>query len=194
MVRNTRFELSVFGLLALVMLITRSHSLSQVVHLPDTSLASFFVLGFFLRRTAAFAALFVLGFAIDVVAIGWFGQSGFCFTPAYWMLVPAYGTMWLAGRLAAARLGATASALPAMAGLLIAATIVSELFSSGGFYFLGGRFADPTLAGFMPRLAHYLPFTLWGTMGWSGLAAAAFALAFALRPELRSDLRSDLGR
>lgn len=189
MVRNTRFELSVFGLLALVMLVTRSHSLSQVIHLPDTSLASFFVLGFFVRRAAAFGALFLLGYAIDVVVIGWFGQSSFCFTPAYWMLVPAYGVMWLAGRYAQARLGANLAALPIMAVLLICATFASELLSSGGFYFLGGRFADPTLAGFLPRIGRYFPPTLWATLGWSGLAAAAFSLLFLIRPELRESER-----
>jgi hypothetical protein len=50
MVRNARFEQSVFGVIALIMLVTRSHSLSQVLHLPDTSLASFFVLGFFVPQ------------------------------------------------------------------------------------------------------------------------------------------------
>ena len=95
MVRISRPDLALFGALAIVMLVTRTHSLSNVMHLPDTSLASFFVGGFFLRRATAFAGLFLLAFAIDVTVIGWFGQSSFCFTPAYWMLVPAYGTMWL---------------------------------------------------------------------------------------------------
>lgn len=183
-IRNFRFDLAVFGLLALVMLVTRTHSLSNVMHLPDTSLASFFVLGFLVRRAAAFAGLFLLGFAIDVTVIGWFGQSSFCFTPAYWMLVPAYGTMWLAGRFAAEKLGDRVSALPPTIALLVLATFVSELFSSGGFYFLGGRFADPTLAGFMPRLARYFPPTLYATLLWTGTAAIAHALLAATRPAL----------
>ena len=185
MVREKRFELCVFALLALVMLVTRTHSLSNVLHLPDTSLASFFVLGFLVRRPVAFAGLFGLSFAIDVVMIGLLGQSDFCFTPAYWMLVPAYGVMWLAGRFAELRLGARPAALPAMAVLLVSATLVSELFSSGGFYFLGGRFAEPTMAEFWPRLARYFPPTLWATLGWSGLAATGYALLLAVRPKLR---------
>jgi len=185
MVRNSRFELSLFGALAFVMLVTRSHSLSNVIHLPDTSLASFFVLGLFVPGLLGFAALFLLGFAIDLVVIGWFGQSSFCFTAAYWMLVPAYGVMWLAGRFARTRLGLHASALPAIAALLVGATFASELLSSGGFYFLGGRFADPTLAGFLPRLVRYFPGTLVATLGWSGVATAAFAMLFTARPSLR---------
>lgn len=186
MVRDNRFQLSVFGLIALVMLVTRTHSLSNVLHLPDTSLASFFVLGFLVRPVMAFGALFLLGFAIDLIVIAYFGQSDFCFTAAYWMLVPAYGVMWLAGRFAQDRLGERVPALPAIAMLVVVATFLSELFSSGGFYFLGGRFADPTLAGFLPRLARYFPPTLWATLGWSGLAAAAFALMLVVRPGLRA--------
>lgn len=189
MIRRFHPDTIVFAVLALVMLVTRSHSLSQYMHLPDTSLASFFVLGFLVRRAIAFGALFLLGFAIDVVVINWFGQSDFCFTPAYWMLVPAYGTMWLAGRIAQDRLGGRVAALPAVAALLVAATFVSELFSSGSFYFLGGRFADPTIAGFLPRLLRYFPPTLWATLGWSGLAAAAIALLRVARPEPRINRR-----
>lgn len=185
MVRNARFEQSVFGAIAFVMLVTRSHSLSQVLHLPDTSLASFFVLGFFVPGVLGFVALFLLGFAIDVVVINWFGQSNFCFTPAYWMLVPAYGVMWTAGRFAQSRLGVAGRALPAMAVLLAGAAFVSSLMSSGGFYFLGGRFPDPTIAEFLPRIARYFPGTLWATLGWSGMAAALFALLFTIRPDLR---------
>ena len=189
MIHRYHPDVIVFAVLALVMLITRTHSLSPYMHLPDTSLASFFVLGFLVRRVTAFAALFLLGFAIDVVVINWFGQSDFCFTPAYWMLVPAYGTMWLAGRIAQDRWGVGAAALPAIAILLAGATFVSDLFSSGGFYFLGGRFAGPTIAGFLPRLLRYFPPTLWATLGWSGLAAAAIALLHVIRPELRDSRR-----
>lgn len=186
---SARFDLCVFAALAALMLVTRSHSLSHVVHLPDTDLASFFVLGFFVRRLAAFAALFALGFAIDVVVIYKLGGSGFCFTPAYWMLLPGHGALWLAGRFAAARWGDRPAALPAIAALLIAATFVSQLLTSGGFYFLGGRFPDPTLAGFLPRIGRYFPGNLLATLLWSGVAAALWALIATARPDLRRDLR-----
>ncbi|WP_225205616.1 hypothetical protein [Novosphingobium huizhouense] len=184
MVRNSRIDLALFGALAFVMLATRTHSLSNAIHLPDTSLASFFVLGFMVRRPVFFAGLALLAFAIDITVIGWFGQSSFCFTPAYAMLLPAYGTMWLAGRVGAERLGATAASLPALLALICAATLVSELFSSGGFYFLGGRFADPTIAGFLPRLARYFPPTLFATLLWSSTAAATGTLVAIVRPTL----------
>jgi len=184
-IHSPRFEIAVLAALSLVMLITRTHSLSQVVHLPDTSLASFFLLGYLVRRAAAFAALFALGFAIDVWVIYVMGGSGFCFTPAYAMLLPAYGVMWIAGRAVADRLAERLSALLPAAAVLLVATIVSEMFSSGGFYFLGGRFADPTLAEFLPRLRKYMPGTLLATLLWSGVGAAAYAALLVARPDLR---------
>jgi hypothetical protein len=170
-------SLFVFIALALVMLITRTHSLSQVVHLPDTSLASFFIAGFYIRSRLAMPALFALGFAIDVVMITVMGTSGFCFTLAYAMLLPAYGLLWAAGRLAAARLGGS---LPMIAGLLAVAVLGSEMLSSGGFYFLSGRFAEPTLAGFLPRLLRYFPLTLISALGWGAVAAMAHGLALLI--------------
>lgn len=180
-----RFELSTLAILAAVTLFTRTHWLSQVIHLPETSLASFFILGYLVRSPLAYAALFLLGFAIDVVVIYVLGGSGFCFTPAYWMLVPAYGVMWLAGRFAAERLGWRLSALPATAVLLAGAAFVSQLCSSGGFYFLGGRYEDPTIAGLLPRIQRYFPGTLLATLLWSGVGAAVYGLIRVMRPDWR---------
>lgn len=182
---SPRFDLIVFAILAAVMLVTRTHSLSHVVHLPDTSLASFFVLGYLVRRPAAFGGLFALGFAIDVWKIYVMGGSGFCFTPAYWMLLPAYGVMWLAGRFVAEKFGDRVTALLPAAVLLLVATFISNLFSSGGFYFLGGRYPDPTVAEFLPRLQKYFPGTLLATLLWSGVGAAAYIALLVVRPELR---------
>lgn len=188
MARENRFDLLVFAALAVVTLITRSHSLSHLVHLPDTSWASFFVAGFYIRSRHAFAALFLLGFAIDLVMIQVFGSPDFCFTLAYWLLVPAYGAMWLAGSWAHNRLAPhkqpNFASLPALLVLVCGATLVAEVISSGGFYFWGGRFADPTLTGFLPRVQHYFPGTLLSTLGWTGLAAAAHAVVVFVRPAL----------
>ncbi len=189
-----RLDFRVFAALAALMLVTRSHSLSHVVHLPDTDLASFFVLGFFVRRIAAFAALFALGFAIDLVVITVLGGSGFCFTPAYWMLLPAHGVLWLAGRFAAAHWGDRLAALPAIAALLVAASFASYLLSSGGFYFLSGHFPDASLAGFLPRITRYFPGSLLATLLWSSVAAALWALIVTARPALRAELHRSIAR
>ncbi|KQM21762.1 hypothetical protein [Novosphingobium sp. Leaf2] len=183
--RSRALQSCVLAALAAVMLATRTHSLSNYIHLPDTSLASFFVLGYFVRQPLGFAALFALGFAIDIVVIYVLGGSGFCFTPAYWMLVPAYGVMWGAGRYAAERLGERAVDLLPAAALLVGATVVSQLLSSGGFYFLGGRYPDASLAGFAPRMERYLPAVLIATLVWTGLAAAIWTAVLAVAPDMR---------
>lgn len=181
-----RFELTVFGILAAVMLLTRSHALTHLVHVPGTALASFFVLGYFVRRFAGFVGLFALGYAIDVVSISMLGVSDFCYTPAYAMLIPAYAVMWMAGRFAAG-LPERLNSLPMIAVLLGVSTFASHLFSSGGFYFFGGRYPDPTIAGFVPRIGRYFPVSLMGSVMWSGVAAALWALLLTARPDLRRE-------
>ena len=172
MARYKTFELPIFIVLMLVMLITRTHSLSQYLHLPDTSLATFFVAGFYIRSHLTMPALFLLGFAIDLVVINYMGVSNFCFTPAYWMLLPAYAVMWLAGRMIARKFTASLTSLPVIIITVCVAAFISNLLSSGGFYFLGGRFDDPSLSGFMPRIGRYFPGTLLSTIAWTGVAAA----------------------
>lgn len=168
--RHSRLDLSIFAALAAVMLVTRPHSLSEFVHLPETSLASFLVAGYYIRSRLGFVALFALAFAIDVVSIYMLGGSDFCFTIAYWMLLPAYGVMWLAGRFAAAKLDRTAAHLPVLIALVAGAAFVSNVFSSGGFYALSGHFPDATVAGWLPRLQRYFPGTLLATLSWTGIA------------------------
>lgn len=176
MIRRFNINILLFAVLALLMLATRPQPFDQYFHLPDTAWASFFVMGYALRARWAFPALFALGFAIDVVAIYGLGVSDFCFTLAYWMLLPSYGTMWLAGRFAARHLAPRLSSLPAFAALISASAFVAHLFSSGGFYFLGGRFAEPTLAEFWPRVQTYFPGNLLAVLIWTGIAALAFGL------------------
>ncbi|AKM11665.1 hypothetical protein [Croceicoccus naphthovorans] len=172
-----RFDAILFAVLATVMLATRPHSLSEYIHLPETSLASFLVAGFYIRSHLAFPALFALGFAIDVVTINLMGGSDFCFTAAYWMLLPAYGVMWMAGRFGAARIGITPARLPALIAILCGAALISNAFSSGGFYALSGHFPDATIAGWLPRLERYFPGTLIATLSWAGIAAVAHIMA-----------------
>jgi hypothetical protein len=176
MIRRFSSDTILLTVLALLMLATRPHILDQYFHMPDTAWASFFVMGYFIRARWAFPALFALGFAIDVVVIYLLGGSDFCFTPAYWMLVPAYGTMWLGGRFAARHLAPRLSSLPVFAVLISASALVAHMFSSGGFYYLSDRFAEPTLVEFWARVEKYFPGNLLAVLVWTGIAALAFGL------------------
>ncbi|MFC0206322.1 hypothetical protein [Novosphingobium soli] len=180
-----RLQACVFAVLAVVMLATRTTAATHVLHLPETSLASFFVLGYFVRRLAGFATLFALAFAIDVAVVGAKGWMSFCLTPAYGMLFPAYAMMWVAGRIGAARLEESATDLMPALVLLTGATLSSQILSSGGFYFLSGRFPDASVAGFLPRLMTYFPYVLVATLGWTGVAAIAWGMVLGFHPSLR---------
>lgn len=160
--------------LAALMAATRGQFFAPLAHhLPDASLAVFFLGGFYLRQLGGFVALFVLATLIDLTAIGWGGVSGYCLTAAYWMLVPAYGVVWGAGRWYAGRHSATTATLPILAGALLVGGIAAEVLSSGGFYLFSGRFADLSLVELLGLFATYLPATLVQLAAYVGLIALA---------------------
>ncbi len=162
-------------LLAAFMAATRSHHFAGLHHLPDASWAVFFLAGLYLRAAWAFAALSLLAVASDYVAITWGGVSSFCVSPAYVMLLPAYGALWLAGRWYAGHHSERIATLAPLALAALGGAAVCELISSGSFYFFSGRFADPTLAEFLPRLAKYFPHSLSTLAMYLGAAALAHA-------------------
>ncbi len=163
-------QLIVGAILAALVIATRGHHFASINYLPSASLAVFFLAGLYLRPVLAFPALLALCAGLDYAAITVGGVSSFCVTPAYGFLLPAYGTMWLAGRWFAKRYSFSSNAiLPFMSSIAIAAPI-SELFSSGGFYFFGGRYPDPTFAEFLLRLQKYFPRQLENIAFWLGVA------------------------
>ena len=166
--------------LAALMAATRGQAFAPIgQHLPDASLAVFFLAGFYLvgrgagQALGVFAALFALATAIDLMAIGWGGVSGYCMTPAYWMLVPAYGAAFGIGRWYAGRHQDSAATLPLLVAALLVAGLAAELFASGGFYLFSGRFESLSAEGLGHALTDYLPGTLGALFLYVGLAAAA---------------------
>lgn len=157
--------------LAALMVATRGQQLAPLgQHLPDASLAVFFLAGFYLGRPPIFGAIFALATLIDLAAIGWGGVSSYCLTPAYWLLIPAYGSVWVAGRWYAGRYQAATSTFPVLGGALLVAGIAAEAFASGGFYLFSGRFAELSLTGLGHSLVDYLPGTLLALFIYVGLA------------------------
>jgi len=165
--------------LAALIFITRGDHFASLNSLPAASLAVFFLAGFYLRATWVFAALLALCVGIDYYAITAGGVSSFCVTPSYAFLLPAYGVLWLAGRWFNSKYSFSSKALLPLIGSVAVSATISELFSSGGFYFLGGRFENPTLAVFGERLMRYFPQQLEGIGFWLGVALFVH-IAFAL--------------
>jgi hypothetical protein len=168
--RSSRTSLILGMSLALLMAATRLDHFGSRFHLPDASLAVFFLGGILLRSPAAFLLFSLEAFSIDGLAFS-LGTSTACFSPAYAFLLPTYGAMWLAGRYGhtLARSGAVAHAVALCAG-----TTLAFLCSSGSYYLLSPRYTDHSLAEFLTRSRMYFGPYLLTTAAY---AVGAFVLA-----------------
>jgi hypothetical protein len=126
--------------------------------LPDASWAILFLGGFYLRGPLAFSALMLEAVAIDYVTTQHAGVSSYCLSPAYAMLLPAYGALWLGGLLSRRlwRRGRWAG-LVAFAGALMLSMSFCFLLSNGGFYWLSGHVASPNVAGWLANFRRWYP-------------------------------------
>ena len=133
------------------MVLTRADQSSPHA-LPDASVAVFLLLGLFARSALWLPIAMVLAAAVDACVVSG-DVSAYCTTPASLFLIPTYGTMWLAGRLARALRHSVAVLTTAAI-----AAVVAFLISSGSFYFLSGQFPDLALAEYSRQvLIRYLP-------------------------------------
>ena len=179
---TARQQIAISLVLVLMMLLTRSHHWASIHSLPDASWAIFFLLGVYVRALWVVPALIAASVVIDYVAITWGGVSDFCVSPAYWLLIPAYVVLFAGGRFYARGHRLSLLGLARLVGVALAVVVVAELLTSGGFYFFSGRFAEPTLAGFVPRFEQYFPRMLGTFALYLGAAAAVHvALAAAFR-------------
>jgi hypothetical protein len=157
------------GLVAL-MIATRSKHFGDALHLPDASMALFFVGGLHLRRHLAFVGLVLLAFVIDEASVHWLGVSDFCMTPAYAFLPLAYAVLWYAGRTMAGRLDDTPRTLVATFAVAVLAAAGSFAISNGSFYWLGGRYAHPALDEYLARLLQWGPLFVRTTAAYIAVA------------------------
>jgi hypothetical protein len=176
---DKRKQLAIGGLLALLVAATQGHHFASLTNLPPATWAVFFLAGFYVRRTAMFFALLAEVVVIDYFAVTVGGISSFCISPAYAFLLPAYAVLWFTGRWYANRHQFSLTTLPALGVSLAVGVTLAEIFSSGGFYFFSGRFAETSLNEFGSRLAMYFPQTLQSFAFWMSVAIIVHA-TFAL--------------
>jgi len=182
-------NLGLFAAFAALMVATRFHHFGDVLHLPDASMALFFLGGLYLRRHWQFAAFVGLAVAIDWIAIEHTGVSDFCVTPAYSFLLPAYGVLWYGGRLYADRMGTHWRSIVTACGLAIVAAAVSFAISNGAFYWLGGRYEDPNVAQYLARAWQWGPLFVRTTIAYVFVALAVHWIA-ASALSIRADRSS----
>lgn len=172
-VLSTRTQVLIGIALALLLAITRGNHFATL-NLPSASWAVFFLAGVLLRPRWVFAGLFALASALDFSMLASGTVSDWCLSPAYWMLVPAYATLWLAGRLYAGWHRDTLQSLLLLAAVVAVSAFLCNLLSGGGFYFFSGRYPEPTLAAWLPRIAEYYPRFLSSMALYVGVASALY--------------------
>jgi hypothetical protein len=167
---SSRHQMVIALLLAVLMIITRSHHFISLHNLPGASWAVFFLAGVYLRAVWPLAGFLMLAWILDYMAYAWGGASGFCLTPAYAFLLPAYASLWLAGRWYASQHQYVWRTLMPLSLSIVFGLILCELFSSGGFYFFSGRFADTTWLEFAERTSAYFPMYVVSFLFYAGFA------------------------
>jgi hypothetical protein len=164
-------------LLALAMLATRFHHFGIGTVLPDASVAIFFLIGAAGLGLGWLGAFFLLGFAIDVAAIGLANVPAVCFTWGYAFMLPAYGALWLAGGMVSS-VDYRGFAGGARVGIALLVGVVAFFVLSNLGYYLGGGFAETHGAGgYASAVAVYFASYLkWASLYVvTGLVLAALA-------------------
>lgn len=169
---SKRSQLVVGVLLVLLMAMTRGNHFTGI-NMPSSSWAAFFLAGVLLRPRWVFGLLFLQALLMDLTAAGG-GYGSHCMSPAYWMLVPAYGALWFGGRLYAGWHRDHLISVLLLAPILAVSALVAQTISSGGFYWLSGRHADQSISGMLERIIGYYPQSLSGLALYVGLAAVVY--------------------
>ncbi len=182
---SLRYQMIIALLLAVLLIITRGHHFVSLHNLPGASWAVFFLAGVYLRAVWPLPVFLALIWWLDYMAYAWGGASEFCLTPAYAFLLPAYASLWLAGRWYAGRHHyAWRSTIPLSLSIL-SGLILCELFSSGGFYFFSGHFADATWFEFAGRTLFYLPMYAESFLFYVGFAIAIHMIIVSVQQSAR---------
>ncbi len=151
---------AILAVLVALMAATRFNHFGSAVSLPDASYAVFFLGGLYLSRyarvsVAAFSVLIIEAGLIDYYATSVQGISDWCMSPAYWFLIPTYGSLWLAGRWFAMRHTMEGKGLTVLALAAWAASSFAFAFSNATFYLFSNRFADMSAVEYTSRVAQY---------------------------------------
>jgi len=170
-------QLIIGALLLLMLVITRSHLIN---HIYDASWAIFFMVGFYFRGSLtasgtsltrySFPLFWLVAFATDLLVIESKGGESYCFTASYPFLIPAYASLWMAGRWFANHYSENLRGLLYFVGAAVVGITVCDIISSGGFYWFSGRFTDENMTEFVSRIATYLPLFMKTTMMYLGFA------------------------
>ena len=169
--------------LLLLLIGTRSQFVVEHLHFspalraPDATLAVFFLAGLWIASAPFTVALLGAAALADQIAFAG-GVPDWCMTAAYVCLIPAYLTMWFAGRFCRNTDLMTAEGATKLIGALIVGCFIEFVISSGSFFLWSGYFPTMPATEYWSKTIGYYP----SYLGWAAVyIAAAFALASIVR-------------
>lgn len=174
----------IFAMSALMWL-TRGHHMASLAYLPDASWAIFFAVGFYFSSIGVVALFLAQAFLIDYLVVNQLGVGQSCFTLAYAFLLPAYLSMWFAGKWLAKRYALNFTAFKNFLFAAVVGVIICELISSGSYYVMNVP-GQASLTEFAARMVRFLPFALEITLAYlvAGLVAHLVAIAIFQKTHL----------
>lgn len=176
---TTRQQGFIWLALALLMAATRGQHWGWF-NPPSASWAVFFLGGILLGKARYFFAYLLLAAGLDISLVNFKeGITQWCVSSAYWALLPAYGSLWLGGRLYRHWQQNNWNTLAVLVACGAVSALVAYVWSGGGFYFASGRYAEPTLIGFAERIAFYYPRHLSNLAIYTGLATALYVIVMS---------------
>lgn len=179
-----------FLALTLLMAVTRYHHAGSPLSPPDASLAVFFLAGLYIPALWTFPALLISAAVIDYAAVYYGGVSGWCFSPAYWFLIPTYACLWYGGKWFMANHGVVAPRTLLRLGLtLVMASSAAFIISTGSFYLFSGKLVSVSGLSYVMAVAKYYPPYLaaacgYVLMGWLVHTAWRVGVRVSQRPGL----------
>ncbi len=185
---SARTQFIIGLILATLLVLTRSQHFANLHHLPGASWAAFFLAGVYIKSRWGFSALLGITLLVDLSAL-WSGLYSSCFTPAYFMLLPAYASLWFAGRWYAKQHDLTLNSLLFLCAAVLVGTFSCELLSSGGYYLFSGKF-EPSLSEFASRLVQYYPYSIESTAFYVTLAALVHSIIAAIQNQNGWELKA----
>jgi len=190
--RITTRQIAGFCALTALMVGTRSGHLGTAWSLPDATWPVLYLAGFYFGLQWRWALPFLLctAVAVDFVVIRYAGVSSYCVTIAYAFMLPAYSLLWLGGVWLRRTYRHEPRDLVRCAVSFALAASLCFFVTHTSFYWLGGRVAQPSLAGWWAGVAHWYPDFIGVSFIYIGIAAVLqAAFARTARPPVAANVR-----
>jgi len=155
--------------------------ISIIPYLEDASWAVFFLIGFYLRSYIGLPLMMIAAIAIDFAQIAIRGgHQDYYLSPSYFYIIPAYASLWFAGRFFASKYSENLKGLLIFFLSAIVGIIVCHLISSGGYYWMSMNFIELSFTEFITRTLEYLPLALKINLVYLSITAVMHLLVLKL--------------